>query len=101
MEAVSGVSKEISVPRQVHCSPCSGSGLRGEAKPTTCGTCGGAGQVIQQQAFLRLRTVCPVCHGSGRVVAPSDRCSECRGEGRVRQVEKFTVTVPAGVDTGM
>jgi molecular chaperone DnaJ len=101
MEAVSGASKEISVPRQIHCATCSGSGLRGEAKPTPCGTCGGAGQVTQQQAFLRLRTVCPACRGSGRVVSAQDRCGDCRGEGRVRQVEKLTVTVPGGIDTGM
>ena len=58
-------------------------------------------QVIQQQGFLQIRITCPTCGGRGQNVSPEDRCEECKGSGRQRQSEKLTVTVPAGVDTGM
>jgi molecular chaperone DnaJ len=101
MEAVSGVQKEIALTRSAHCDTCTGTGLKPEARPSTCGTCGGAGQVIQQQAFLRIRTACPACGGAGKSIAPSDRCPDCRGSGKTRKSENVVVTVPAGVDTGM
>ena len=101
MESVRGITREIQVPRNVTCDTCTGSGMRAGATANTCGTCNGAGQVIQQQAFLRIRTVCPTCGGEGRSIAAADRCPPCRGVGRTRKVEALSVTIPAGVDTGM
>ena len=43
-------------------------------------------------------TPCPTCAGEGTVI--SSPCKKCRGEGRVRQEEKITVRIPAGVATG-
>jgi molecular chaperone DnaJ len=101
MEAVAGVQRELSVPRSAHCETCSGKGMRDGASPATCATCGGAGQVISAQGFLRIRTACPACGGEGKTVNPADRCGDCRGAGRVRKNENITVTIPAGVDSGM
>jgi len=101
MEAAHGTQKEVGVTRNVHCDTCGGSGLREGASEQTCSTCGGHGQVVQQQGFLRIRTTCPVCRGSGRRVDPADRCPECGGTGRQRQRDTIKVTVPSGVDTGM
>lgn len=101
LEAAHGVKKEVEVTRHRHCTPCSGSGLKGGAKAGTCGTCGGAGQVIQQQGFLQIRMGCPTCGGTGTTISSEDKCEACRGSGRERQAEKMNVTVPAGVDTGM
>jgi len=77
MESVRGITREIQVPRNVTCDTCTGSGMRAGATANTCGTCNGAGQVIQQQAFLRIRTVCPTCGGEGRSIAAADRCPPC------------------------
>ncbi|MCB9781041.1 MAG: molecular chaperone DnaJ [Alphaproteobacteria bacterium] len=99
LEAVHGVQKEITVPRYSHCDACDGSGAEPGSSPTSCPTCGGAGQVVQGHGFLRIRTACPHCGGRGQVI--SDPCKECDGNGRVRVTDTLTVTVPAGVDTGL
>lgn len=101
MEAVTGVQKEIAVGRTDHCEPCSGSGLKEGVSKTTCGTCRGAGQVIQAQGFLRIRTTCPACGGKGEMVPDDGSCDDCGGSGRTRREESLTVTIPPGVDTGM
>jgi molecular chaperone DnaJ len=101
MEAALGCSKEITVHRRDHCQTCTGSGLKEGAKASQCGTCGGRGEVIQAQGFLRIRTHCPTCQGKGTNVAAADRCAACAGSGRVRSSEKLNVTIPAGVDNGM
>jgi molecular chaperone DnaJ len=101
LEAAHGTKKEIEVSRHAHCGTCEGSGLKAGASRNTCQTCGGAGQVIQQQGFLQIRISCPTCSGVGNTVAPGDRCETCRGTGRQRASETLQVTIPAGVDTGM
>lgn len=99
LEAALGCEKEIQVPRHAHCEACNGSGAAPGSSPTTCGTCRGAGEVIQAQMFLRIRTGCPTCGGSGKIV--KDKCTSCEGQGRTRVSSKMKVTVPAGVDDGL
>jgi len=99
LEAVHGVSREITVPRYAVCDSCTGSGAEPGTQPSACGTCGGAGQVVQGHGFLRIRTVCPSCGGRGKVV--TSPCHECDGVGRTRVTDSLSVTVPAGVDTGL
>mgnify|MGYP002036539353 CR=1 FL=1 len=101
MEAINGVSKEITVSRAAPCETCDGDGLKEGASPSTCGVCKGRGQVVQQQGILAIRTPCPACRGQGRTVAAADRCEDCRGAGKVRESKPLKVTIPAGVDTGM
>lgn len=101
MEAAHGVTKELEITRAGHCDTCEGSGLREGAQQQTCGTCGGRGRVVQASGFLRIQTVCPTCRGRGSSVAPEDRCKSCGGSGRERVTDKLSVTIPAGVDTGM
>lgn len=101
MEAALGVTKTITIPLHEHCSTCDGSGLKAGASRSACATCGGAGQVIQAQGFLRIRTVCPVCRGQGQVVDPKDHCPTCRGTGRTRTTTEVEVRVPAGSYSGL
>jgi molecular chaperone DnaJ len=99
LEAAKGLEREISVPKHAPCSPCDGTGAAPGSQPQTCTTCRGAGEVIQAQMFLRIRTACPACRGAGRVI--KDPCKDCSGSGRTRVTEKLKVTIPAGVDDGM
>jgi len=101
MQAAHGVQQDVAVTRHVHCETCEGSGLLEGASRTPCRACGGRGQVIQQQGFLRIRTTCPTCRGAGSTIDPDDRCPDCNGLGRQRQQESIKVTVPGGVDSGM
>jgi len=97
-EAVRGVEKKIRIPTLVACKTCSGSGAKAGTKPTTCGTCGGIGQVRMQQGFFSVQQTCPACHGEGSTV--SDPCTDCRGRGRTENTKTLSVKIPPGVDTG-
>ena len=97
-DAFSGKQATIRVPGTVSCEPCSGSGARAGTRPTTCGTCGGAGKVRAQQGFFTVERTCPTCQGAGQVIA--DPCPECRGAGRVQKEKSLAVNIPAGVEDG-
>ncbi|MCP4873174.1 MAG: molecular chaperone DnaJ [Proteobacteria bacterium] len=98
-KAAFGTNEEILVQRAEICEPCSGKGGKAGTEPETCGTCGGRGEVIQQQAFLQIRTACPTCRGAGSSYA--ENCDECNGRGRIPVERKLAVNVPRGVDDGM
>ena len=97
--ALTGSAEEISVPRLEPCDTCEGSGGAAGTQPTTCSTCGGHGQVVQQQAFLQVRTTCPHCGGAGTYF--EQPCADCEGRGRQQTERALTVNVPKGVDDGM
>ena len=99
LESVHGCSKEVEYDRQARCDSCGGNGVQSGSKPETCGTCRGAGEVIQAQMFLRIRTVCPTCQGQGQVIR--NPCRSCNGSGRQKEQEKLTVKVPAGIHEGL
>ena len=98
LEAVHGCQPEISVTRDAKCGTCDGTGVEPGKSPVTCDTCGGVGEVIQAQMFLRIRTVCPACNGRGEVI--KDPCGDCRGRGTQKITDKLSVSVPAGIESG-
>jgi molecular chaperone DnaJ len=98
LDAVHGCEEEIEVSRDVACEPCTGTGVEPGHEPEQCETCGGAGQVIQAQMFLRIRTVCPACHGRGQMVRHP--CTGCAGRGTQSVTSNLTVKVPAGIEAG-
>lgn len=97
-EAAFGREAEIRIPRLERCEKCSGTGSRdGRLQP--CGTCGGQGRVRYTQGFFSVARPCPQCAGEGQVV--KDPCNSCRGDGRVERERTLSVTIPAGVDSGL
>jgi molecular chaperone DnaJ len=101
-EVAIGVEKTVTLKVLEACDKCEGSGAEPGTKPTSCGTCGGAGEVrrAQRSFFGQFVSVapCPTCAGEGVVV--SSPCKKCRGEGRVRAERTLKITVPPGVATG-
>jgi len=98
-EAAFGVQKEIEVPKVEPCRRCSGSGVEPGFEKEICRTCGGTGRIVRSQGFIRMATTCPKCGGTGEVIAHP--CKECRGSGQTRVTKKLSLTIPAGVKTGM
>ena len=102
-EIAKGANKTIKVKKHVSCNTCSGSGAKDKSSVQTCGTCGGSGQVRRvQNTFLgQMQTVttCPACAGEGTTIA--NKCTTCKGEGRVYGEENITIDIPAGVQEGM
>jgi molecular chaperone DnaJ len=74
--------------------------MKNGAKPPSCGTCGGTGEVrrVQQTILGQFMTSgpCATCHGEG--VTITDPCEVCKGRGRARKYRTIAVTIPAGID---
>ena len=97
-ESSEGTSKTIEIRRREVCNGCKGNGCAEGSSPTRCGTCGGQGEVVQNQGFFSMRGPCPSCRGRGQTI--EQPCRGCSGAGfELRDVE-VTVEVPPGVDSG-
>jgi molecular chaperone DnaJ len=99
VEAVRGVERQLTIPREEPCGQCGGTGSKKGSRPVTCRRCNGQGVVLQGQGFFRIQQTCPGCGGSGAII--TDPCPTCRGGRRVSVERTITVKVPAGVDTNM
>jgi molecular chaperone DnaJ len=97
-DAVAGMNTDIRIPTLEICETCDGSGAAEGARPQTCATCGGMGQVRMQQGFFSVQQTCPHCGGRGEMI--NDPCGDCQGRGRVQEHKTLSVDIPAGVDTG-
>lgn len=85
------------------CSKCHGSGAEDDHSSKTCETCHGSGVVTRVAntilGQMQTQTTCPTCGGEGKII--TKKCSECNGEGIVRDDEVITINIPAGVAEGM
>ena len=98
-EVRKGVKKTIEIQRNESCSDCRGSGAKPGTTPKRCPDCGGRGHIVRSQGFFAMRSTCPRCSGRGEVIdSPCDRCS---GTGRVPQSREVSVSIPAGIESGM
>lgn len=102
-EIIEGVEKKIKVKKHVACEHCNGTGAKSGSSFSTCGTCRGSGQVtrITNTILGQMQTssTCPTCQGDGKMI--TDKCTNCAGEGIVRDEEVISIRIPAGVGEGM
>jgi molecular chaperone DnaJ len=102
-EIANGQNKQVKVKKYVVCSTSGGNGAKDKSSIQTCATCGGTGQVRRvTNTFLgQMQTVttCPTCNGEGSTI--TNKCTACKGEGRVYGEETISIDVPAGVQEGM
>ena len=93
-ELVLGVEKKIKVKRKVQAP---------EARFSTCGTCGGSGQVMRvtNTVLGRMQTAstCSACGGSGQSLV--NRPSGADANGLIAKEELVSVNIPVGVEDGM
>jgi|TARA_B100001971_G_C18245250_1_gene573776 molecular chaperone DnaJ len=101
-EAAFGVEKEVTIPRNVSCSDCSGSGAKDEDSLETCPDCNGQGRVTRSQrtpfGLFQTQGACPKCKGEGKWI--KEECVHCDGTGLVHDSSKITVKVPPGAEEG-
>ncbi|HTM46859.1 MAG TPA: molecular chaperone DnaJ [Polyangiaceae bacterium] len=97
-QAMTGTKQEVEVVGAAPCETCSGSGAAPGTSPERCRQCNGSGQVNTQRGFIMFSTTCPVCRGTGSMIATP--CETCRGAGRTEKRRKVVVTFPGGIDTG-
>ncbi|GHP03408.1 hypothetical protein PPROV_000216300 [Pycnococcus provasolii] len=99
-----GLTKKLSLTRNVICPKCDGTGSK-SGKPTTCRGCRGQGvKVVLRQLgpgmVQQMQMVCPDCGGSGQAVDPSDTCPVCRGDKVVQDKKVLEVRVEPGTEHG-
>jgi len=97
-EVLEGFESTIKIPKMRPCNTCEGSGVEPGSSPETCDSCRGSGQMVLQQGFFRVSRPCDVCAGSGEIVR--NRCTDCRGQGRLEGQQTISIRIPAGVDDG-
>ena len=102
-EVVKGATRTVSIRNQVPCTTCAGTGCRAGTSPERCTRCSGSGAIRQvgRSIFGNVMTsyVCPQCSGSGEII--TSPCEQCRGDGRIEQVDDIPVEVPPGIDDGI
>jgi len=102
-DAVFGVTREISVTKDVTCDRCGGVGAEPGSKMKTCTDCDGKGtKTVTQRTILgnmQTRVVCPTCDGAGEI--PEKSCTTCHGSGLEHKRKTLSINIPAGVDDGM
>ena len=98
-EAINGKEAKLKIPRWEVCGTCHGTGAKSEQSIKPCSACRGAGQIRLQQGFFTINRTCGQCQGSGQIIA--DPCKACRGQRRVHKERMLSVTIPAGVESGM
>ena len=94
-EAYKGLTKPITLTREVTCKSCNGSGAESSQ---TCSHCKGTGSIGQSRGIFRLNQPCPSCQGRGTIIKKT--CKACRGNGSTVATETIKVKIPPGVDTG-
>lgn len=95
-ESFLGLKKEIGHYHFTACTTCKGKGLKAGTTVKACALCKGAGQVTYRQGFFAYSQTCSSCAGAGYTI-PSP-CATCSGQSRVQTFDKFSFTVPAGVN---
>lgn len=97
-DALVGTTVPVRIDGGAPCSRCGGSGAEPGTTPTTCPTCGGRGEVAENQGFFSMSRPCPTCAGSGRLIETP--CTRCGGSGAERRTRTIRVKIPAGVRDG-
>jgi molecular chaperone DnaJ len=97
-QAVEGAQVPVSVATHVACNTCRGTGARPGTSPIVCPACQGRGVESQGQGVFSITRPCSRCGGSGTVI--EDPCPTCAGAGRLRELKKYRVNIPAGVRDG-
>lgn len=97
-DAYTGLKKEISYAHLATCEECKGKAMQAGTSAKSCDKCSGRGQVQYRQGFFMYSQSCSACSGQGFVI-PSP-CKTCGGKSRKQKLDKFTITIPAGIFSG-
>ncbi len=101
-KAVFGTEVDLNLNLEDNCAHCKGSTVEPGHEMKTCDKCKGSGQVIAHVRTIfgniQQATVCPTCHGRGKV--PEKHCTVCNGKGTKAQKQEIGLKIPAGIDDG-
>lgn len=100
-----GVSKKLSLSRNILCSKCKGKGTKSGAD-MKCHGCQGQGvkmsiRQIGPGMIQQMQHACPDCQGRGEVmVSERDKCPNCKAQKIVQEKKVLDVYVEKGMQNG-
>lgn len=98
-DAMDGTTISLRLSSDAPCPTCSGTGGKPGTRPHVCGTCEGAGSVVNSVGGgFSMNETCPECHG--RQLVYSEPCPTCHGSGRGLSSRTVSARIPAGVKDG-
>ncbi|MGM0607091.1 MAG: molecular chaperone DnaJ [Candidatus Muiribacteriota bacterium] len=97
-DAIFGKEISLTIPKDISCKSCKGTGAKDGVKMKTCSQCRGKGKVVRSQGFFSVSSTCAACRGKGKII--DEFCPDCHGRGAVEKKEKLKVKIPAGIDDG-
>ena len=102
-EIANNAEKKLKIQKQIPCPQCNGQGAKDKADIVTCPKCKGSGHIMHQQrsmfGIMQQAVVCDQCQGEGTII--KNPCPNCHGTGTVKGEEIVTISIPAGVQSGM
>lgn len=101
-QAVFGTEVDLNIQIEDTCEHCKGKTVEPGYELKTCDQCKGSGQVVSvtRTVFgnIQQATICPKCHGSGKI--PEKTCTVCHGKGTQSRRQTIQLKIPAGIDDG-
>ena len=98
-DAMDGTTISMRLSSDAPCPTCSGTGGKPGTRPHVCGTCDGAGSVVNSVGGgFSMNETCPECHG--RQLVYDESCPTCHGSGRGLSSRTVSARIPAGVKDG-
>jgi DnaJ family protein A protein 2 len=96
-----GVTKKLSLSKNIICPKCDGKGSKSGASGT-CHGCKGAGVkvVVRQIApgmVQQMQTVCNECRGTGQTISEKDKCEQCHAAKVVQEKKVLEVHIEKGM----
>lgn len=101
-QAVFGTEVDLALNLEDVCEHCKGTTVEPGYELVNCDQCRGSGQVVNVTRTIfgniQQASVCPRCHGSGKI--PQKACTVCKGKGTQAKRQKIELKIPAGIDDG-
>jgi len=101
-ECYNGVEKTVEYLYQKNCGGCGGNGAKDGTAIHTCVTCGGSGQqthhIQRGMHYMQHMSTCGSCRGAGIVI--DEQCVVCVGRGVESTKEVANLIFPRGVEQG-
>ena len=101
-QAVFGTEADLALTLEDTCEHCKGTTVEPGHELKTCDMCKGSGQVVNVTRTIfgniQQASVCPKCHGSGKI--PEKVCTVCHGKGTQSKRQTIKLKIPAGIDDG-
>lgn len=100
-EMYTGVSKKLSLSRNILCPKCKGKGSKSGAS-SRCSGCQGSGMRVSIRQLgpgmiQQMQHVCSDCRGSGETISDKDKCGQCKGSKVVQDKKVLDVNVEKGM----